>query len=253
MNPRENNPENSNATENVASIPAVSAELPSPVSKVASVDADLINRFHEGDESAFNEIVHRYSGKIYNLAYRVLRNAADAEEIVQDTFIRAHRALIHFRGDAALTTWLSRIALNLSRSRYTYFSRRRQKDSISLEKPLNESTQSTLADCIVSDVLDPVQDTITSEFTRLVAVCMEKLDAPHREILTMRSILDLPYEEIAQLLRLNIGTVKSRVGRARQHLRRLIAEAAPDFGLEAAPTDFLDTSRPSYGTDSISA
>lgn len=215
-----------------------------------SSDADLISRFHEGDEAAFAQIVARYSGKIYGLAYRVIRNAADAEEIVQDTFIRAHRALINFRGEAALTGWLCRIALNVSRSRYTYFARRRRQDSISLERPLNEATQSTLADYITADVQDPVQETVTTEFTQLVESCMEKLDAPHREILTMRSILDLPYEEIAALLELNIGTVKSRVGRARQNLRKLLAEAAPDFGTDANPSDFFVTTRTAYGCES---
>lgn len=227
------------------SIPEVQAAVEDETS-----DAFLINRFHEGDETAFVQIVERYRGKIYGLAYRVMRNAADAEEIVQDTFIRAHRALIHFRGESALTGWLCRIALNLSRSRYTYFARRRRQDSVSLERPLNDATQSTLADYITADVQDPVQETVTSEFTHLVELCMEKLDAPHREILAMRSILDLPYEEIAAVLGLNIGTVKSRVGRARQNLRKLIAEAAPDFGTEANPSDFFVTSRTAYGCES---
>ncbi len=212
-------------------------------------DAALISRFHEGDESAFVQIVHRYQGKMYALAYRVMRNAADAEEIVQDTFIRAHRALIDFRGEAALTSWLSRIALNLSRSRYTYFARRRRKESISLERPLNDATQATLADYITADIQDPVQETAASEFTRLVAMCMEKLDAPHREILMMRSVLELPYEEIAVVLGLNMGTVKSRVGRARQNLRKLIAQAAPDFGVDPNPSDFFITNRTAYGCE----
>ena len=229
--------------------PLLNVSLPSLVDGDSS-DAILITRFHEGDEDAFTQIFERYQGKIYGLAYRVIRNAADAEEIVQDTFIRAHRALINFRGEAALTGWLCRIALNVSRSRYTYFARRRRQDSVSLERPLNEATQTTLADYITADVQDPVQETVTTEFTQLVESCMEKLDAPHREILAMRSILDLPYEEIAAALGLNIGTVKSRVGRARQNLRKLLAEAAPDFGTEANPSDFFVITRTAYGCES---
>lgn len=248
MNESHDNPDELNERDTAAaSLPKVQTL---PVVDDDSSDAFLITRFHEGDESAFAKIVERYQGKIYGLAYRVIRNAADAEEIVQDTFIRAHRALINFRGEAALTGWLCRIALNVSRSRYTYFSRRRRQDSVSLERPLNEATQATLADYITADVQDPVQETVTTEFTQLVESCMEKLDAPHREILAMRSILDLPYEEIAAVLGLNIGTVKSRVGRARQNLRKLLAEAAPDFGTEANPSDFFVTTRTAYGCES---
>ncbi|HZP61121.1 MAG TPA: sigma factor, partial [Opitutaceae bacterium] len=76
----------------------------------AAYDAGLVKRFNEGDESAFVEMMQRYRGKIYGLTLSMLRNAADAEEITQDTFIRAHRGLANFRGDSSLSTWLYRIA-----------------------------------------------------------------------------------------------------------------------------------------------
>ncbi len=76
-------------------------------------DVELVRRFNAGDEAAFVEIITRYREKMYAVALSVLRNPADAEEIAQDTFIRAHRGLARFRGDAALSTWLHRIALNL--------------------------------------------------------------------------------------------------------------------------------------------
>jgi len=103
----------------------------------AAYDTQLVNRFNAGDESAFVEIMHRYHGRLFSLSHNLLRNAADAEEIVQDAFIRAHRGLSKFRGDSSLATWLYRIALNLSRNRYWYFFRRRRQDSLSLERPLS--------------------------------------------------------------------------------------------------------------------
>jgi len=226
-------------------------ETPSDSAQEAAYDATLITRFNSGDESAFVEIMNRYHGKIFGLAQNLLRNAADAEEIAQDTFIRAHRGLATFRGDSSLATWLYRIALNLSRNRYWYFFRRRRQDSVSLERPLSEETEGTFSDLIAADTNSPVQATVTQEFTELISLCMEKLDARHREILTMRNILNLPYDEIARALGINVGTVKSRIARARENLRKLLAELAPEFSEDSGPDDFFITSRTAYGCQAI--
>jgi len=227
------------------------AATPSDSAREAAYDTALIQRFNAGDETAFVEIMQRYHGKIFGLAHNLLRNTADAEEIAQDTFIRAHRGLANFRGDSSLATWLYRIALNLSRNRYWYFFRRRRQDSVSLERPLTEESDATFADFIAADAQNPVQETVTQEFTDLITSCMEKLDARHREILTMRNILNLPYEEIARALRINVGTVKSRIARARENLRVLLAEAAPEFSSDSDPSDFFVTSRTAYGCHAI--
>jgi RNA polymerase sigma-70 factor (ECF subfamily) len=217
----------------------------------AAYDAELVRRFNEGDESAFIEIMQRYHTRIFGLAHNLLRNAADAEEIAQDTFIRAHRGLSRFRGDSSLATWLYRIALNLSRNRYWYFFRRRRQDSLSLERAISDDSDATFSDFIAAETQDPLQETTAQEFSQLVALCMERLDARHREILTMRNVLNLPYEEISRSLRINIGTVKSRIARARENLRKLLAETAPEFGTESVPTDFFETNRPAYGCHAI--
>jgi len=228
-----------------------SAPVQSDSAREAAYDAALIQRFNGGDEASFVEIMQRYHGKIFGLAHNLLRNTADAEEIAQDTFIRAHRGLANFRGDSSLATWLYRIALNLSRNRYWYFFRRRRQDSVSLERPLTEESDATFADFIAADAQNPVQETVTQEFTDLITACMEKLDARHREILTMRNVLNLPYEEIARALRINVGTVKSRIARARENLRVLLAEAAPEFSSESDPSDFFVASRTAYGCHAI--
>src|SRR5512133_607976 len=94
----------------------------------ADHDAELVRRFNAGDEAAFVEIMNRYREKIFSVALALLRNRADAEEIAQDTFIRAHRGLSRFRGDSSLATWLHRIAVNLARNRYWYFFRHRRTE-----------------------------------------------------------------------------------------------------------------------------
>ena len=217
----------------------------------AAYDVTLIQRFNTGDEAAFEEIMSRYYSKIFGLAHNLLRNAADAEEIAQDTFIRAHRGLATFRGDSSLATWLYRIALNLSRNRYWYFFRRRRQDSVSLERPLGEDSDGTFSDLIAADTHSPVQETVTQEFADLIALCMEKLDARHREILTMRNVLNLPYDEIARALGINVGTVKSRIARARENLRRLLTELAPEFSAESGPEDFFLPTRAVPGCHAI--
>ena len=111
----------------------------------AAYDAELVRRFNAGDEAAFVEIMTRYREKIFSVALALLRNRADAEEIAQDTFIRAHRGLSRFRGDSSLATWLHRIAVNLARNRYWYFFRRRRQDSLSLDCALGEDNAVLIA------------------------------------------------------------------------------------------------------------
>lgn len=232
--------------------PSRALKVPSfPASESAKAEAQadtlLVQRFNAGDETAFVEMMRRYHGRIYGLAHNLLRNRADAEEITQDTFIRAHRNLGKFRGDCSLATWLYRIALNLSRNRYWYFFRRRRQDSISLEGAISSESDTTFADFIPDATPDPVQESVTTEFAELIARCMDQLDARHLEILTMRNVLSLSYGEIARALHINVGTVKSRIARARESLRSLLTQAAPEFGEQSAPGDFFEPARPTYG------
>lgn len=214
-------------------------------------DAKLVLRFNAGDESAFVEIMRRYHNRLFTLAHNLLRNSADAEEIVQDAFLRAHRGLANFRGDSSLATWLYRIALNLSRNRYWYFFRRRRQDALSLDHALSDDSTATFSDLIATGDDDPARGTANNEFINLISLCMEKLDANHREILTMRNVLDLSYEDISRALRINVGTVKSRIARAREILRKLLAECAPEFGPESTPGDFLEIARRGSGLRAV--
>jgi RNA polymerase sigma-70 factor (ECF subfamily) len=193
----------------------------------ATTDAALVRRFKAGDESAFSEIIERYYARIRALANRVLHNESDAEEVAQDTFIRAHRGLVDFRGDSSLAVWLHRIGLNLACNRYSFFVRRQRHATISLDLPLAAGSDNSLADAMCGDMADPRSESITSEFVTLVADCMERLAPSHREILRMRTMLNLSNEEIAARLKINVGTVRSRVGRARESLRALLQQSAP--------------------------
>jgi RNA polymerase sigma-70 factor (ECF subfamily) len=218
----------------------------------AAIDAGLVQRFIDGDESAFNEIVARYRGRIFGLTLNLLRNTADAEEVTQDAFIRAYRGLGRFRGESSFATWLYRIALNLARNRYWYFFRRRRHNWVSLDHPLGQDSETTFADLIADRDHDPAQETASDEFSALVATCMERLDCKHREILTMRNVLDLSYEEIARTLGINIGTVKSRIARAREYLRELLTESCPELKPALTVADFFLPAQTTQGQIDIS-
>ncbi len=210
------------------------------------MDAELVRRFNAGEEAAFVEIVRRHRARMFAVALSMLRNETDAEEIAQDTFIRAYRGLARFRGESSLATWLHRIALNLSRNRYAYFLRRRRQATMSLDCPFSDNCQSTFADLIASDAPDPAREATAGEFSELVAECMDKLGEHHREILVRRNELNQSYGDIAEALGISIGTVKSRITRARDSLRAHLAATYASVEPDAEPSyEWFEPSRPS--------
>lgn len=184
-----------------------------------ALDRLLVERIRSGDQAAFNEIVGKYWDRIYGMVHQLLRNREDAEEVTQDAFIRAHRGLSNFRGDSAFSTWLYQIATNLARNRYWYWWRRKRDQSLSIDQPLSGEGELTLRDVIPAEADTAVEETVTQEFVDRVAECMGHLSDRHREILVLRNVKNLSYEEIAQILGLSVGTVKSRIARARESLR----------------------------------
>ncbi|MSU70307.1 MAG: sigma-70 family RNA polymerase sigma factor [Opitutaceae bacterium] len=187
-------------------------------------DRMLVDRFKSGDQSAFDEMVSRYWERIYAMVNQLLRNQQDAEEVTQDAFIRAHRGLVNFRGDSAFSTWLYQIATNLARNRYWYWWRRKRDKSVSFDAPLSAENDTTLAEIIPTELETPEDATVTKELITSIAAGMEKLNAKHREILILRNIKNLSYEEIAAILSISVGTVKSRIARAREALRAKLGE-----------------------------
>ena len=149
----------------------------------AAHDAQLVKRCKAGDESAFTEIIKRYYPRIRALAQQTLHNDADAEEVAQDTFIRAHRGLANFRGDASLATWLYCIGLNLARNRYWYWWRRKRDQSVSIDAPFGADNDMTLAEVIPAEVETPDDITVTQEFIDRIGVerAMWSTDFPHNE------------------------------------------------------------------------
>jgi RNA polymerase sigma-70 factor (ECF subfamily) len=210
----------------------------------ARYDARLVDRFNAGDLQAFDEIVARHHRKMFGVAFGHLRNHSDAEEIAQDVFVCAHRALGRFRGDSSLATWLHRIALNLSRNRYKHNFCRRRHAMLSLDCTLGGESDATFSDLIDSEAPSPARVAATGEFAELVSRCMARLGPSQREILVRRNELSQSYSVIARALNLSLGTVKSRIARARENLRELMAESYPELPPESSSLAWFESLRP---------
>ena len=187
-----------------------------------ALDRLLVDRFKSGDEAAFNEMVSRYWDRIYGMVHQLLRNQQDAEEVTQDAFIRAHRGLVNFRGESAFSTWLYQIATNLARNRYWYWWRRKRDKTVSFDQPVGDDNNTPLSEVFSTEMETPGDITVTQELVDHIAVGMEKISAKHREVLILRNVKNMAYEEIAAVLGISVGTVKSRIARARESLRETI-------------------------------
>lgn len=189
----------------------------------ASTNRQLVLRVRSGDESAFTEIVKQYGNELHGSALRILRNRTEAEDIVQDSFVRAHRSFHLLKNDAALSSWLHAITINLAKNRYWHLFRRHYKDTISLDMPLYEGSSESIVDRIPCNNESITNQIEVNELVTVNAECMEDLNDSHREILILRNVQSLSYKEISEILGINIGTVKSRIVRARDKLRELVA------------------------------
>lgn len=186
----------------------------------ADDDADITQRLLNGDESAIGDLMDKYRDRVYACAFELLRNRQDAEEIAQDAFIRVQRNIRSFRGECALSTWLFQIVRNLSYNRYWYWVRRRREESLSIDMNLTDQGQLSLADMLPGDEDTPAQSLAKREFEESIEACMPRLNKRHREILELRLNGGRSYESIAGTLRISVGTVKSRIARARDNLRQ---------------------------------
>lgn len=172
-----------------------------------------------GNQQAFNQLIERYWGRIFARVYSLLGNREDAEEVTQDAFTRALESLPSFRWEASFSTWLYQIASNLARNRYWYWKRRGRGVSLGLDQPLNEEGL-TLSDLIPSEEADPGDRLRWSEFQGTVERHLNHLPSRHREIMELRLLENLSYEDISERLSIPIGTVKSRIARARYYLTK---------------------------------
>ena len=187
----------------------------------------LLKAFRDGDDAAFDALIGMYSAKLYKVAYALLGSRQDAEEVVQDTFLRAYRALQAFRGESSLETWLHRITLNLARNKYQWNHRRGSGLNVSLT--VGDDTGGESGTENEQDVpdrrMEPDVVLEQDEIGTNIMKALNSLPDTLRETMLLRHVSDMPYEQIAQKLDCKVGTVKSRLSRGREMLRDYLAAA----------------------------
>jgi RNA polymerase sigma-70 factor (ECF subfamily) len=189
------------------------------LSRPADSDAAAVSRFQAGDGSAFEDLVARREAEIYRLALRMLGNPDDALEATQDVFLRVYRALPRFRGEAAFRTWITGIALNVCRSRRTSRAARDRKRDVPLESTDREGGGGGGPSLPAAPGPDPERATQGAELRVALERALAGLTPEHREIILLREVQGLDYDELAATLGCAAGTVKSRLARARGALR----------------------------------
>jgi len=175
-------------------------------------DTELVARVQQGDKSAFDLLVLRYQHRIIKLVGRYVREPADAQDVAQDAFIKAYRALPNFRGESAFYTWLYRIAINTAKN-YLVAAARRPSD---IDLGSNEDGEQFEIEDLKSTLETPERLLLTDEIRETVIEAIDKLPEDLRTAILLREVDGMSYEEIATVMACPIGTVRSRIFRARE-------------------------------------
>jgi RNA polymerase sigma-70 factor, ECF subfamily len=174
-------------------------------------DQQLVQRVQKGDKSAFDLLVLKYQHRVLKLVSRFVSDAAEAQDVAQEAFLKAYRALPSFRGDSAFYTWLYRIAINTAKNALVSNRRRPVDFDLDLQDPEQYDRQAKL-----KEVDTPEGVLLTEEIRAVVEKAMEQLPEDLRTAIVLREIEGLSYEEIAEAMDCPVGTVRSRIFRARE-------------------------------------
>lgn len=193
---------------------AISASAP----ESRHTENGFVDKLKASDAAAFETLVERFSGSIYAVALRISADREEAEDLTQETFLRAFKSIKGFRGDASLKTWLIRIAINQSRNRSRWWRRRRRDKTVSLDEPIGD-TGVYVGDTVAGATADPEVETLRREREAALLRALSTLKPIYREAIVLADIEGLTYAECSTALDINMGTLKSRIARAREELR----------------------------------
>jgi len=185
-------------------------------------DSTLVRRCQRGDSDAMSFLIVKYQDRVYNTILKICRNHDDAAELTQDTFVKVLESIGSFRGKSSFYTWLFRVAVNHT---LNYCKRRFKLSPVSLDAEndqIEESKGKLAAVLAAPDGLDPAVVAQQKELSQIVVNLIGQLAQEYRVVLVLRDIEQMTYAEIAEVLRIETGTVKSRLSRARAKLRQLL-------------------------------
>lgn len=190
-----------------------------------AVDLELVRRVQHGDQRAFDLLVQKYQHRIAHLIGRYVRDPSEVEDVAQEAFIKAYRGLANFRGESAFYTWLYRIAINTAKNYLVSAGRRVPEQGVDVADAERYDDGALLRD---TDT--PERELMTSEVQRTVYRTIESLPAELRDAVTLREMEGLSYEDIATAMGCPIGTVRSRIFRAREAIEQAIAPLLDETG-----------------------
>ncbi len=188
-------------------------------------EAKFVARLVARDESAFNELVVTYQRRVFALVFRMLGRREEAEDLAQEVFVQVFKAIDQFRGDSKLSTWIYRIAVNLCKNRAKYLSRRHANDQDDVDAMADRLPFSAAKGVSVGGISRPDELVEGMQLEVVVKRAIAQIEPEFREVLILRDVEDMSYEEIAEVTGLADGTVKSRIHRARAQLRTLVEKA----------------------------
>jgi len=185
-----------------------------------SVEDQFIERLKRSDPAAFEKLVNERSGEIYGLLYRLTENTEEARDLTQETFLRAFQSIGQFRGESDLRTWIYRIAINQARNRWRWWRRRHRDSTVSIDAADANGNATLINKLSSGNSSNPEHGALAHERERALRKALSGLRRVYREAVVLRDIEGFSYEEIAVALDISVGTVKSRLARGRQELRR---------------------------------
>ena len=196
------------------------------INRMAVSDGELIERFNNENKEAFEELIQRYQHKVYNTTFRMLGNHEDALDMAQETFIRVYKSLASFKKNSSFSTWFFRITTNICRDELR--KRQRKLKTLSISEG-EEHNKIILED---DEKNNPEKISISQELSTTIQEKVNQLPTEQRMVFVLREFQDLSYQEIADILDISMGTVKSRLSRARKALREDLNKIIKNGGLE---------------------
>jgi RNA polymerase sigma-70 factor, ECF subfamily len=187
---------------------------------VSDEDARILRGLRAGIEDAYEDLIARYQQPVYGIAYRLLGNPADASDVVQEVFLKVFRGVRSFREHSSLRTWMYRIAVNEAHNHHRWFSRHCRRE-VAME---DAAGGSAALESAAHPGRSPFDHALESENRTLIEDALANINPVFRTAVVLRDIENLSYEEIAEILQVSMGTVKSRILRGREALRRELTE-----------------------------
>ncbi len=212
------------------------SELASAIG-VRTEEASVVAELKAGSEEAFYWLITHYNQPVYSLIYRILDDPSDAADTTQEVFIKVFRGIKGFNADSSLKTWIYRIAVHEASNRRRWWFRHKSHET-SIEPGLEREDESTFAvkDTLVDEGKSPLQSVYDEELKARVETELKALNEPYRTTVILRDIEELSYEQIAEVMQTSLGTVKSRLVRGREALRKRLEKHLPAFGMALPDT-----------------